>query len=321
MSRNGVAVEPHDHVVNLYDHESHLVEDVCRFLGAGLATDEPVLVVATPDHLSSFAHQLQLSADLQAASRAERYVCLDAADTLAKFMAAGRPNQKRFVEIIGGLITDLGRRAGRPVRVYGEMVAVLWGDGDVVGAIQLERFWNELLRDHKFILYCAYPMDVLTDAGDLLGMREVCVHHSTVVAPRSYGPGIARDKPWELGEDAVAFYIPAPTALRAVRGFVKDVLTAWGKDALIADVSLVACELATNAISHAKSPFRVAIRAMDTGVRIAVDDLSPDPPILREPGRTATGGRGVILIAGLSNRWGVETGPRGKQIWAEIPCY
>ena len=317
VSRDGVAAEPHDHIVNFYDKEHHLVDDVCQFLVAGLAADEPVLVVATADHRDSFAHHMHRSLDFQAASDAGQYVSFDAAETLSKFMVEGRPDRKKFVEVIGALISELGC-AGRPVRVYGEMVVLLWAAGNIVGAIQLERLWNELSREHTFVLYCAYPVDVLTGAGDLAGMHEVCVHHSMVVTPRSYGPRTDTDTLSEFDGEAVELYIPVPTSLGAVRSFVKDALTSWGKAAIIDDASMVVSELATNAIVHANSPFRVSITATDTGVSVAVDDLSPDPPILREPDTAATGGRGVLLVAALSSRWGVQTGPHGKRIWAEI---
>jgi MEDS: MEthanogen/methylotroph, DcmR Sensory domain/Histidine kinase-like ATPase domain len=319
VSRDEVAAEPHDHIVNFYDEEHHLVDDVCFFLSAGLAQAESALVVATADHRDSFAHHLQRTVDFQAASDAGRYVCFDAAETLSTFMVDGRPDPSKFAETIGGLIAELAS-AGRPVRVYGEMVALLWADGDVVGAIELERLWNELSRQHTFVLYCAYPVEVLTGAGDLVGIHEVCGHHSTVVAPRTHRPATARGSGSEFDGEAVELYIPVPSALRAVRCFVKDALTAWGKPAAIGDASLVVSELATNAIVHANSPFRVSMTATDTGVKIAVDDLSPHPPILCAPEAAPTGGRGVMLVAALSSRWGVELGPHGKRIWSEIAC-
>jgi len=45
---------------------------------------------------------------------------------------------------------------GREVRAYGEMVALLWDAGDVLGAIELEKLWNELARDLNFSLWCAH---------------------------------------------------------------------------------------------------------------------------------------------------------------------
>jgi DcmR-like sensory protein/histidine kinase-like protein len=319
VSLDEVAAEPHDHIVNFYDEEHHLVDDVCSFLSAGLAEAAPVLVVATEDHRNSFAHRLQRTVDFQTASDAGRYVCFDAAQTMSKFMVDGRPDPSKFVETIGGLIAELAS-GGRPVRVYGEMVALLWADGDVVGAIELERLWNELSREHSFVLYCAYPVEVLTGADDLAGIHAVCGHHSTVVAPRSHRPATATGRDLEFDGEVAELYIPVPTALRAVRRFVKNTLTSWGRPTFIGDASLVVSELATNAIVHANSPFRVSLTATDTGVRIAVDDLSPHLPILRAPDAAPTGGRGVMLVDALSRHWGVEAGPHGKRIWAEIAC-
>jgi hypothetical protein len=67
--------------------------------------------------------------DLEAAVGEGRYLAFDAAAVLTRFMVAGRPNASRFRETVGPLV-DRAAEGGRRVRVYGEMVALLWDDGD-----------------------------------------------------------------------------------------------------------------------------------------------------------------------------------------------
>ena len=99
--------------------------------------------------------------------------------------------------MIGGLIRQAGT-GGRPVRAYGEMVALLWDDGLVNAAIQLEEMWNELGRRHSFSLFCGYPAGSVTRDGHLDAFAAVCRLHREVVglAPaggRAGGPGARAD--------------------------------------------------------------------------------------------------------------------------------
>src|SRR5205807_4393941 len=94
--------------------------------------------------------------DVSGSRGAGTLVMLDAAATLEAFMPDGRADRDAFREVIGTVV----RRAsevGTAVRAYGEMVAVLWERGDVHGAIELERLWNELQEELEFSLLCAYP--------------------------------------------------------------------------------------------------------------------------------------------------------------------
>lgn len=52
-----------------------------------------------------------------------------------------------------------------PVRIFGEMVAVLWAEGKTRTAIRLEELWDELATRHAFSLLCAYPMSAYRAEG------------------------------------------------------------------------------------------------------------------------------------------------------------
>jgi anti-sigma regulatory factor (Ser/Thr protein kinase) len=81
---------------------------------------------------------------------------------------------------------------------------------------------------------------------------------------------------------------------------------------------LVASELATNAIRHAATPYRVAIETNDV-IRIEVSDESPEPPAL-----TASPHRnwGLQIVDKLSAAWGASAfNGYWKVVWAEIPRY
>ena len=90
---------------------------------------------------------------------------LDTDEILSKFMGGSTPDWQLFRLHVGGLIARAGagraRSKGAPrrrVRAYGEMVDVLWRDGNADAAVRLEELWNELAEVHRFDLLCAYPI-------------------------------------------------------------------------------------------------------------------------------------------------------------------
>ena len=306
---------PHDHIVNFYDDEADFIADVGRFLADGMIADEAVIVVATQAHREAIDASLALSAiDVHDARGRGRYICLDARETLSGFMVEGSPDRDRFMAVVGGLIAQASDR-GRRVRAFGEMVALLWEDGNVSGALELEVLWNELAREHRFTLYCAYPMSSIAN-DDLAAAGRVCDQHSGVVPPASYASGVSNQIP--DAEIAEQLFVPVPLAARAVRRFTGQTLSAWGMAELVSDALIVVSELASNVLRHASSPFRVSVRRVDEAVRIEVHDLSPALPERRDVALGATNGRGVALVAALSDKWGTDLRPDGKAVWAVL---
>lgn len=149
------------HGVEFYAYDAQIIDKVARFIGPALeGGDEVAVVIATPQHRSGLDGALaSRGIDVRGATREGRYLPLDAATTLSKFIVDGKPDPERFVEVIGGSIAKAladGRYAH--VRAYGEMVALLWLAGRPQAAIALEKMWNELGRSRSFTLLCGYPI-------------------------------------------------------------------------------------------------------------------------------------------------------------------
>ncbi len=171
----------HRHLVQFYGSESgELVDNLQDYIAEGLAEGSAILIVATPEHTDAILTALPDLADGTELGRA--ITCLDAQATLDRFMVAGQPDWRRFEQTVGSIVRSL-RRASRSgsLRVYGEMVGLLWQAGETDAAVCLEKFWNVLLDGDEFALFCGYPIDVLADGFRGRAASDVLATHSHVL--------------------------------------------------------------------------------------------------------------------------------------------
>jgi hypothetical protein len=317
--------EPHRHVVTFYENDDDLIAAVVPHLALGLHKDAVTIVIATAAHRRALEEGLSaVGIDVEACRTEGDYLGYDAEETLAQLLIDGRVDEDRCREVLGAILTAASRD-GRPVRAFGEMVGLLWDKGEVTAAIDLESQWNNLRLTNDFSLYCGYPAATLAATGDLAAARCVCHQHSQVIASPSYvssGPGEFRpERPTEEHGDEVQrsrFFVPVPLAVGAVRSFVRDTLVDWGEDQLVPKVVLVLSELATNALLHASSPFRVRLSRSPHGVTAAVEDADPAAPHARITLSSATNGRGLAIVSAMARQWGTDLRPTGKTVWAEF---
>jgi anti-sigma regulatory factor (Ser/Thr protein kinase) len=85
------------------------------------------------------------------------------------------------------------------------------------------------------------------------------------------------------------------------------------------DVETVVSELVTNALQADCSHLSLVLKAHHRYVRVAAGDDAPGEPVLQRPTPDETHGRGLLIVAALSNRWGVEHHDGRKTVWAEVP--
>ncbi|MBV8369510.1 MAG: MEDS domain-containing protein [Candidatus Eremiobacteraeota bacterium] len=170
---------PLRHLVQFYGAEAgELIRALTRYVSEGLAAGSAVLIVATADHTDALLGALAEPADGRDRSRA--IVCLDAQATLDRFMVNGQPDWRRFEQTVGGIVRGLRRSApAGTLRVYGEMVGLLWQAGQGEAAVCLENFWNVLLGDDEFALFCGYPIDVFSE--EFTAAEELLRTHSHVL--------------------------------------------------------------------------------------------------------------------------------------------
>jgi signal transduction histidine kinase len=198
----GMAVVPHNdvtppvpgahsanHAVQFYGEDSSLLDELSLFIGTELVAGGAAVVIATKAHRDGLAQRLQTRGfDTERAVEQGRYIALDAAETLARFLRDGWPDAELFTEVIGGVLEQAATAAEKNSRIaaFGEMVALLWAKGNAEATIRVEQLWNNLARSYPLVLRCVYPMSAFNreDHGDSL--LQICAEHSHVMPVETY---------------------------------------------------------------------------------------------------------------------------------------
>ncbi len=115
---------------------------------------------------------------------------------------------------------------------------------------------------------------------------------------------------WDLPAD--------PAVVAGVREQASRQLASWGLGEATFITELVVSELVTNAIRHAQAPLQLRL-IFDGSLICEVSDASSTAPHLRRARVLDEGGRGLLLVAQLTRRWGTRHTRSGKTIWAEQP--
>ena len=117
---------------------------------------------------------------------------------------------------------------------------------------------------------------------------------------------------------------PLPSAVPCARLHTRLILTEWGLGRVSDDAEMIVSELATNALKASWSlqeaqPIMLRLAASHEQLTIEVWDAQPAAPVVRPHAIDAEAGRGLEIVALLSDRWGFchpDTG--GKIVWAAL---
>ncbi|MFI8182139.1 SpoIIE family protein phosphatase [Actinacidiphila glaucinigra] len=188
-----------------------------------------------------------------------------------------------------------------------ESLLVLFTDGLVESS---EREIDEGLGDLARLLADADGAD-LGALCDTLISRLLPVGRTTsddiaLLVARVHALAPDRIACWPLPED--------PRAAGIARGHVRDQLATWGLEELTPTTELLASELVGNVVRHGRGPMTLRLlRDIDLVCEVSDDSLTM--PRIRHASDTDEGGRGLQLVASLSQRWGTRYTPNGKCIW------
>jgi hypothetical protein len=173
-------IAPCNHIVQIYENDKVILDSLEGFVTSGFKTGESVIIIASEEHLNALNFRLiKDGLDVNELCSSNQYIPLNADKTLSKFMKDGWPDEDLFMAAIKEIVNIAG--SGRRIRAYGEMVAILWGQGNTGATIHLEYLWNKFCRSNEFCLFCAYPKSgFIQNAED--SIAEIVSTHTKVIA-------------------------------------------------------------------------------------------------------------------------------------------
>ena len=126
---------------------------------------------------------------------------------------------------------------------------------------------------------------------------------------------------WPLG--TMLMLGPLPGAVPCARLHARLVAAEWGLERLSATAELLVSELVTNAVRisaemPARPPVRLQLRSDRARLLVLVSDASPRPPVQKDAVPGEEGGRGLLLVEELSDRWGWTPDRDGKTCWCVL---
>ncbi|MEV7866547.1 SpoIIE family protein phosphatase [Streptomyces sp. NPDC088124] len=218
----------------------------------------------------------------------------------------------------GGAVEFLDVPAGPPLGLGGlpfettelelpeGSVLVLYTDGLVESR---DRDIDESLGTLREVLARPAPsLDATCDAVLRALLPDRPADDVALLMARTRALDAAHVATWEVPHDAAAV---AETRKNACRQ-----LAAWGLDEAAFVTELVVSELVTNAVRYGDAPVRLRL-IRDSDLVIEVSDGSSTTPHLRRARTSDEGGRGLLLVAQLTQGWGTRQTYTGKTIWAE----
>jgi len=178
------------HSVQFYLDEGFMLDCLSRFISSALGAGDSALIIAPPAHRNGLTERLnQRGVNLAAAEEMGRYVSLDAAQVLSQLMVDGKMNKERFNELVREVVLPLKAAAGGDPRLLagcGQMVQLLWAEGKVEAAVELERFWNELAGQGSYYFRCVFPIASFSDPRHSELFLKLCAQHTSVIPTESY---------------------------------------------------------------------------------------------------------------------------------------
>jgi hypothetical protein len=179
---------PRDHIVQLYQDQQFLNRAVCRFAAGAIANGEGVILVPTAEHWNAFRPRLEAEGvDVSAAQKSGQLSVVDADQLLPEFMRDAMPDAPVFLGLAKDVISK-AQAGGRyqKVRWWGEMVNVLWEQGNVGASMALEDQFDQLAQKHEIAIFCSFVMDNFNSEVHSRLLPRLGQNHSHLIPVEDY---------------------------------------------------------------------------------------------------------------------------------------
>lgn len=196
-------------------------------------------------------------------------------------------------------------------------VVVLDVDMPVLGGIETLPRLREVSPETRIVMHSAYPareMERPAIEGGAVGYVEKSSDTTTFA-------GHLHALVTVLGTVQQVLDTSYASDLASARAARRDLRAALGERVgsdTLATVELLATELITNAVRHARSGAKVTAAVSGDRIRVGVTDDGPGTPQVRRASEQAESGRGLALVEALAADWGVDRGMEAKSVWFEV---
>ena len=288
------------------------------------------LLTRLDDVVTRLAAEEDLPADGAAADLSATclYAVYDPVSRICSLARAGHPvpavvgpdGTAEFIDLPAGPPLGLG---GLPfeeieVQLLEGSLLVLYTDGLIesrqrdidTGLNAMRKVLSEVHLQPQGPPHAAPALDVICDCLVDALLPERAGDDAALLVARTRGLAAGRIVSWDLP--------PEPAVVAEARARTVRQLAGWGLDELAFTTELLVSELVTNAIRHAQPPIQLRL-ILDGVLSCEVSDGASTAPHLRRADRYDEGGRGLMLIAQLAERWGTRHTRTGKTIWAQQP--
>ncbi|HEY4211588.1 MAG TPA: MEDS domain-containing protein [Steroidobacteraceae bacterium] len=179
---------PRDHIVQLYQDQQFLNRAVCRFAAGAIANGEGVILVPTVAHWEAFQPRLEAEGvDVKAAQGSGQLTIVDADELLPRFMKDAMPDAPVFLGLAADVIAKARGESRYPkVRWWGEMVNVLWEQGNVAASMSLEDQFDRLAKHHEIAIFCSFVMDNFNSEVHSRLLPRLGQNHSHLIPVEDY---------------------------------------------------------------------------------------------------------------------------------------
>jgi hypothetical protein len=179
---------PRDHIVQLYQDQQFLNRAVCRFAASAIANGEGVILVPTAAHWEAFRPRLEAEGvDVAAAQAGGQLTVVDADELLPQFMRDAMPDAPVFLGLAEEAISRARSGGLYPkVRWWGEMVNVLWEQGNVAASMDLEDQFDRLAHEQEIAIFCSFVMDNFNGEVHSRMLPRLGQNHSHLIPVEDY---------------------------------------------------------------------------------------------------------------------------------------
>ncbi len=254
------------------------------------------------------------------------YAVYDPVSRICSLARAGHPvpavvtpeGETYFLDLQAGPPLGLGGLPfeGEECELPDGSLLVLYTDGLVesrergieTGLNEMRRVLTEIHLRADGSLRPPPPLDSICDSVLTALLHERPTDDVALLIARTHALDSDRVASWELPAE--------PAVVASARARASRQLAAWKLEENAFTTELIVSELVTNALRHARTPIQVRM-ILDSTLICEVSDGSSAAPHLRQAHSFDEGGRGLLLVAHLTERWGTRQTRSGKIIWTE----